>query len=126
MTGIDDPSLHIDPFTHMIDRACLGVCYSYANYEPSTAQFRVRALGPNPSVAFTYEDSWRLHTGSYIVKPETCRCIGWNLRQTAPWWYRPRGRHSQRNGQLESAIRPALVDERFRPRIRCREVPQED
>ena len=70
VTGIDEPSLRIDPFTHMIDRACLGVCYSYANYEPSTGQFRVRVLAPNPSVAFTYEDSWRLQTGSYIVKPE--------------------------------------------------------
>jgi hypothetical protein len=70
VTAIDDSSLHIDPFTHMIDRACLGVCYSYANYEPSTAQFRVRALARNPSVAFTYDDSWRLQTGRYIVKPE--------------------------------------------------------
>lgn len=69
VTGIDDPNLRATPFTHMVDRACLGVCYSYANYEPSTAQFRVRALAVNPFVASTYEESWLLQTGNYIVQP---------------------------------------------------------
>src|SRR5689334_6332569 len=36
--GLNDPSIRANPFTHMIDRACLGVCYSFGNYEPSTAQ----------------------------------------------------------------------------------------
>lgn len=70
VTGIDDPYLRINAVTHMIDRACVGICYSYANYEPSTAQFRVRAEAPNPFVAFTYEDSWQLQTGAYEVKPQ--------------------------------------------------------
>jgi hypothetical protein len=66
--GIDDPSLRINALTHMIDRVCLGRCYSYANYEPSTAQFRVRAVAENPFVVSVYEDSWRLQNGSYVVK----------------------------------------------------------
>jgi hypothetical protein len=68
--GVVDSQLRVDPFGHMIDRVCIGHCYSYANYEPSTAQFRVRALAKNPIIAATYEDSWQLQSGTYIVKPE--------------------------------------------------------
>jgi len=52
----------------VIDRACIGHCYSYANYEPSIAQFRIRATAENPYVAYTYEDSWLMHVGAYVVK----------------------------------------------------------
>jgi hypothetical protein len=40
----------IAPFTHILDRACIGRCFDYANYEPSTAQFRIRATQPNAYV----------------------------------------------------------------------------
>jgi hypothetical protein len=33
---------------HMLDRACIGRCFSYGNYEPTTGMFRVRAMRPNP------------------------------------------------------------------------------
>jgi hypothetical protein len=68
VSAIDDPTLRINALTHMIDRVCLGRCYSYANYEPSTAQFRIRAVAESPMVVSTYEDSWRLQTGTYVVK----------------------------------------------------------
>jgi len=32
---------------HLVDRACVGRCFSYSNYEPSSGQFRVRALPGN-------------------------------------------------------------------------------
>lgn len=70
VSGINSPNLRVNALAHMIDRTCVGRCYSYANYEPSTAQFRVRAVAQNPFVVFNYEDSWRLQTGSYIVKPQ--------------------------------------------------------
>jgi hypothetical protein len=57
----------LDPSRHMIDRACIGWCFSYANYEPSTKQFRVRSLRPNPFVAHTYSESWHLQIGSPAV-----------------------------------------------------------
>jgi hypothetical protein len=69
VAGFNGDNLRTDPFLHMVDRACLGICYSYANYEPSTLQFRVRATGPNPIVASSYEESWRLQVGRYLVKP---------------------------------------------------------
>jgi hypothetical protein len=69
VSAINDPTLRIGALTHMIDRACLGRCYSYANYEPSTAQFRIRAAAGNPIVVSTYADSSRLQDGTYVVKP---------------------------------------------------------
>jgi hypothetical protein len=69
VSGANDPSLRVNAMAHMIDRVCIGRCYSYANYEPSTWQFRVRAVAPNPYVASSYADSFRLQTGQYTVKP---------------------------------------------------------
>ena len=68
ISAIDDPDLRVNALAHIIDRVCIGHCYSYANYEPSTAQFRVRAEAENPFVAYTYQDSWLMQVGAYIVK----------------------------------------------------------
>jgi hypothetical protein len=56
------------PQAHMIDRVCIGRCFSYANYEPSTGQFRIRAERENPVVLASYADSWAMQAGGYIVK----------------------------------------------------------
>jgi hypothetical protein len=37
---------------HIVDRACIGRCFSYDNYEPGTGQFRVRAA-PGNSIVIT-------------------------------------------------------------------------
>jgi hypothetical protein len=66
--GMADPSVRAEPLMHMIDRICVGRCYSYANYEPSTDQFRIRATAPNSIVAASYEDSMSMQMGGYIVK----------------------------------------------------------
>ena len=66
---VSDPDLRVNAITHMIDRVCIGRCYSFANYEPSTAQFRVRVVAANPMVVKTYAESWDLQTGAYMVKP---------------------------------------------------------
>jgi hypothetical protein len=68
ISAIDDPELRANALTHIVDRVCVGHCYSYANYEPSTAQFRIRAIAENPYVAYTYQDSWLLQVGAYVVK----------------------------------------------------------
>jgi hypothetical protein len=52
----------------MIDRACLGRCYSYGNYEPSSGQFRVRISGDTLLVVATDADANDLQTGAYVVK----------------------------------------------------------
>src|SRR5271157_5619728 len=48
VNGVEDPNLRVNALAHMIDRVCLGRCFSYANYEPSTAQFRIRVTGASP------------------------------------------------------------------------------
>ncbi|HWB84064.1 MAG TPA: hypothetical protein VG675_07990 [Bryobacteraceae bacterium] len=68
VSSIQDPDLRTNALTHMIDRACVGRCFSYANYEPSTAQFRIRAVKPNRLVVSRYADSWALQMGTYILK----------------------------------------------------------
>lgn len=60
--------LRINALTHIIDRVSIGRCYSYANYEPSSGQFRIRVTGPTSIVAPTDLDSSRMQDGEYAVK----------------------------------------------------------
>ena len=62
------PENRIWALAHAVDRICVGRCFSYANYEPSTAQFRVRAYRDNPFVISDYAESWSIQTGGYVVK----------------------------------------------------------
>jgi len=64
-----DTDARINAVTHMIDRVCIGRCYSYANYEPSSGAFRIRVTGPAAMVAPTDMDSSRMQNGGYAVKP---------------------------------------------------------
>ena len=68
VSAIDAPDLRINPLTHMIDRVCIGRCYSYANYEASTGQFRIRTVADNPIVVSTYLSAWELEIGSYLTR----------------------------------------------------------
>lgn len=55
---------------HMIDRACIGHCFSYGNYEPSTGVFRVRSTPGNPYVLNNYNDAVDMEDGYYTVQPQ--------------------------------------------------------
>ena len=54
---------------HIVDRACVGYCFSYGDYEPSTRQFRVRANSGNLFVVSNAEDAVAIASGDYVVKP---------------------------------------------------------
>ena len=54
---------------HIVDRACIGHCFSYGNYEPGAALFRVRALPGNPYVLAGYDEAVDMEHGGYIVQP---------------------------------------------------------
>ena len=62
------PSRDLSPAEHAVDRACIGRCFSYANYEPSTSQFRVRAEAGNPIVMSDYADVYSVELGRYRVQ----------------------------------------------------------
>ena len=68
VSAFSDPGLRVLALTHMIDRVCVGRCYSYANYEPSSGQFRIQVTSENKYIASTYEQSWQLQHGTYIVR----------------------------------------------------------
>jgi hypothetical protein len=55
---------------HSIERACIGRCFSFANYEPSSLQFRVRVLPGNYFVTTSVDQSDDMSSGDYIVRKE--------------------------------------------------------
>jgi hypothetical protein len=59
------------PFiVHMVDRACVGKCFSFQNYEPPSRQFRVRvAEGGSPLNTADSDASQRMEVGEYVVQP---------------------------------------------------------
>jgi hypothetical protein len=68
VSALCDPSGRVDPLAHLVDRVCIGRCFSYANSEASTGQFRVRAAPDCKVVVSQYADSYALQTGNYVVK----------------------------------------------------------
>ncbi len=54
---------------HILDRACIGRCFSYGNYEPGSEDFRVRARLGNPYVLTDFDLAASTESGDYIVKP---------------------------------------------------------
>lgn len=54
---------------HMVDRACIGKCYSFANYEPSGGAFRIRTRPGSPIVSDSAEAVSDMQSGFYIVRP---------------------------------------------------------
>ncbi len=94
VSSIVDSDLRASAETHMIDRACVDHCYSYANYEPSTAAFRIRATKPNPYVIFDYTDSFDMQNGMYVFKERDLPVYALEI---------------SRSGQIETRSLPAGV-----------------
>lgn len=53
---------------HIVDRACIGRCFVYDNYEPSSRQFRLRARAGNGLAAANGMDVIQMQAGSYTVR----------------------------------------------------------
>jgi hypothetical protein len=69
LLSVDVPGSQVNALAHMIDRACIGRCWSYANYEPPSGDFRIRIVGATSLIAPTDGEASRLEDGSYVVKP---------------------------------------------------------
>jgi hypothetical protein len=65
---LPDRSLYSLCFHHDLHRACIGHCFSYANYEPSSRQFRIRAAPGNGIVLDELADVDAVGSGTYVVK----------------------------------------------------------
>ncbi len=64
-----DADWRIEFIVHLADRACLGRCFIYSNYEPSSKQFRVRvANGGSWIVSDRVEDANDMQGGGYEIQ----------------------------------------------------------
>jgi len=58
---------HVD-FVHIPERACIGHCFLFSNYEPSTKQFRIRVRPGSPVVTASVYDALKMQAGTYEVR----------------------------------------------------------
>jgi len=55
---------------HTVDRACIGHCFSYENYEASSGEFRVRVHEGSPVVSADVDEAESMASGEYTVQQE--------------------------------------------------------
>jgi hypothetical protein len=55
---------------HIVDRECIGHCFSFGNYEPASTLFRVQALPGNKYAMTDFEDVASMEAGDYQVQSE--------------------------------------------------------
>jgi hypothetical protein len=54
---------------HIVDRECIGHCFSYGNYEPASTLFRIQALPGNKYAMTDFEDVASMEEGDYTMQP---------------------------------------------------------
>jgi len=52
---------------HAVERACIAHCFSYANYEPASGEFRVRVREGSPVVVSSTDVAEDMASGEYQV-----------------------------------------------------------
>jgi hypothetical protein len=66
---VDSSSWRLNGLEHAVAGACLGRCFDYGNYEPPSAEFRVRVSGPNGVVVSDTVAVGEITTGEHTVTP---------------------------------------------------------
>jgi hypothetical protein len=65
---IDSPAdSRITFIGHSVERACIAHCFSYANYEPASGEFRVRVREGSPVVTSSTDAAEDMASGEYEV-----------------------------------------------------------
>jgi hypothetical protein len=64
------PDSRVSFIGHIADRACIRHCFSYANYEPPSGQFRIRVHPGSPVVSASDDDTEDMQAGEYEVQDE--------------------------------------------------------
>ena len=54
----------------LVARPCVGKCFDYSNYEPSTRQFRVRTAEKNSFVVSNAIDGLAMREGRYVIRED--------------------------------------------------------
>jgi hypothetical protein len=63
---VEDARLFVPALQHLLDRVCIARCFDFADYEPSTTQFRLRASPGNPYVMTSVEDILAFESSEYV------------------------------------------------------------
>ncbi|WP_348262119.1 hypothetical protein P8935_20225 [Telmatobacter sp. DSM 110680] len=105
---------------HIFDRACIEHCFSYANYEPNVAQFRVRAYADSPIVMTDEKTVVAGRLSNYLVQKKDlplfevnwCDRIGGSLctRELAAGEYTPLGFKLDRSWLDQFGRKALLID----------------
>lgn len=66
LSTLRDPSLYVQGLEHLVDRPCIGRCFDFGNYEPSTSQFRLRADAGNSYVLAQNSDIGAIEHGRFV------------------------------------------------------------
>jgi hypothetical protein len=61
------PDSRIRFIGHAVERACIRHCFSYANYEPASGEFRVRVRKGSPVATASTDDAEDMASGEYEV-----------------------------------------------------------
>jgi hypothetical protein len=59
------PGSRVSFIGHVVDRACIGHCFNFANYEAASAEFRVRVRPGSRVVTASPDDSEDMESGEY-------------------------------------------------------------
>jgi hypothetical protein len=62
-----DPNWRVEFIGHLADRACVGRCFVYSNYEPSSKQFRVRVNRDSRIATDSADDAEDMQAGSFEI-----------------------------------------------------------
>ncbi len=82
---------------HMVDRACIGRCFSWGNYEAPSGQFRIRAMPQNQFVMSDIRDASAAEEGTYLVRAQDLPA--YQIYQCSQMW-------------MELCLRPLQAGER--------------
>ncbi len=64
------PGSRVSFIGHVVDRACIGHCFNYANYEPASGEFRVRVRPGSRVATASSDDSEDMEAGEYEMQDE--------------------------------------------------------
>jgi hypothetical protein len=70
MSTVFAPNDYRTIYIHIPDRACIGHCFLFSNYEPSAHQFRLRVREGSPVVTASQDDSEDMQSGTYDMQDE--------------------------------------------------------
>jgi len=76
IASLIDDGARVNALAHVADRACIGHCFSYANYEPATAQFRIRVTAEGGAAAATMQTVQEIERGEHMVTPAEAPLYG--------------------------------------------------